>query len=179
MPPTATRPNNQTLIAANGHEATPAIMQPSRSHHAAIIQPSCSHHAAIMQPSCSRQTTNTSLPPTAPPSNHLAPAKLNFNWGYKSIPGVSSSPTSCSLNRHNPIKSFGTRQIELQLGLQEHTWRFIIADIMQSQPPHAAAKSHDLHDTILTISLTRGRYVVTSRLSYLSICQSLFTFLIM
>ena len=34
-----------------------------------------------------------------------------------------------------PIESFGIHQIELQLGLQKYTWRFIIADIMQTQPP--------------------------------------------
>ena len=30
-----------------------------------------------------------------------------------------------------PIKSFGTRQIELQLGLQKYSWRFIVAVVTQ------------------------------------------------
>ena len=30
-----------------------------------------------------------------------------------------------------PIKSFGTRQMVLQLGLQKYTWRFIVAEVTQ------------------------------------------------
>ena len=31
----------------------------------------------------------------------------------------------------SPIKSFGTRRMELLLGKQKYTWRFIVADVTQ------------------------------------------------
>ena len=43
-----------------------------------------------------------------------------------------------------PIKSFGTRQIELQLGLQKYTWRFIVADITQPILEGDFLRSHSL-----------------------------------
>ena len=63
----------------------------------ALLHSSCSHHAAIIQPSCGHRTTNISLPPTAPPSNHLAPAKLNFNLGQTT---VSSLPPTAPPSNH-------------------------------------------------------------------------------
>ena len=43
-----------------------------------------------------------------------------------------------------PIKSFGTRQIVLQLGLQKYTWRFIIADVTQHILGGDFLRSHSL-----------------------------------
>ena len=43
-----------------------------------------------------------------------------------------------------PIKSFGTRQIELQLGLQRYTWRFIVAKVTQCILGGDFLRSHSL-----------------------------------
>ena len=43
-----------------------------------------------------------------------------------------------------PIKSFGTRQIVLQLGLQKYTWRFIIAAVTQPIVGGDFLRSHSL-----------------------------------
>ena len=43
-----------------------------------------------------------------------------------------------------PIKSFGTRQIELKLGLQKYTWRFIIAAVTQPIVGGDFLRSHSL-----------------------------------
>ena len=43
-----------------------------------------------------------------------------------------------------PIKSFGTRQIELQLGLQKYTWRFIVAEVTQPIMGADFLRSHSL-----------------------------------
>merc|ERR1712051_433488 len=81
----------QPLIAANG---TTRPNQPTPLHVGAVIQSSTKNTTVEQNP-----TTNPSLPPTAPPSNHSAPAKLNFYWGYRCIPTKvtqSQSPTPTS-----------------------------------------------------------------------------------
>ena len=63
-------------------------------------------------------------------------------------PGIAKAtrPTNQPLIAANgtPIKSFGTRQIELQLGLQKYTWRFIVAEVTQPIMGADFLRSHSL-----------------------------------
>ena len=59
----------------------------------------------------------------------------------------------------SPIKSFGTRRMELVLGLQKYTWRFIIADVTQPIIGSDFLRSHSL-----LVDLTRQRLIRTDNL---------------
>ena len=95
LPPMAPRGQiNQPLSTSGPSSSRPPrtrlssrTRQPTPLHVEAVIQLSTKNTTVEQNP-----TTNPSLPPTAPPSNHSAPAKLNFYWGYRCTPGVSSSP---------------------------------------------------------------------------------------
>ena len=58
-----------------------------------------------------------------------------------------------------PIKSFGTRHIELQLGLQKYTWRFIVADVTQCILGGDFLRSHSL-----LVDLANRRLIRTDNL---------------
>merc|ERR1712008_209500 len=131
LPPTATRPNNQPLIAPNGQGAKQpnpaAIMQPSCSHHAAIMQPSCSHHAAIMQPSNNQHLIA---------ANAMRPNKPTLHC-RRHANKPSRKPLNCR-QRHS-LQIIWHLPNRTSTGATRYTWRFIIADVMQSQPPQIAS----------------------------------------
>ena len=74
---------------------------------------------------------------------------------------VSTKPNNQPLIAANgtPIKSFGTRQIELQLGLQKYTWRFIIAAVTQPIIGGDFLRSHSL-----LVDLANERLIRTDNL---------------
>jgi hypothetical protein len=59
----------------------------------------------------------------------------------------------------SPIKSFGTRQIELQLGLQNYSWRFIVAEVTQPILGGDFLRSHSL-----LVDLANERLIRTDNL---------------
>ena len=58
-----------------------------------------------------------------------------------------------------PIKSFGTRQIQLQLGLQKYTWRFIVAEVTQPIIGGDFLRSHSL-----LVDLANERLIRTDKM---------------
>ena len=66
-----------------------------------------------------------------------------------------------------PIKSFGTRQIELQLGLQKYTWRFIVAEVTQPIIGGDFLRSHSL-----LVDLANERLIRTDNLKMIKGSQS-------
>ena len=67
-----------------------------------------------------------------------------------------------------PIKSFGTRQIELQLGLQKYSWRFIIAEVTQPIIGGDFLRSHSL-----LVDLANERLIRTDNLKIIKGSRSL------
>ena len=67
-----------------------------------------------------------------------------------------------------PIKSFGTRQIELQLGLQKYSWRFIVADVTQPILGGDFLQSHSL-----LVDLANERLIRTDNMKMIKGSKSL------
>ena len=59
----------------------------------------------------------------------------------------------------SPIKTFGTRQIQLQLGLQKYSWRFIVAEVTQPIIGGDFLRSHSL-----LVDLANERLIRTDNL---------------
>ena len=127
LPPIATRPKNLTLIAANGHKVKQPNTHCRQRPRGQTTKPS-SHHAAIMQSSNNQHL----IAANGTPIESFGTRQIELQLGLQ--PGVSSSPTSCSLNSHQIIRHPPNR-----LSTRATTWRFIIADVMQSQPPQIAS----------------------------------------
>ena len=68
----------------------------------------------------------------------------------------------------SPIKSFGTRQIELQLGLQNYSWRFIVAEVTQPIIGGDFLRSHSL-----LVDLANERLIRTDNLKIIKGSRSL------
>ena len=66
-----------------------------------------------------------------------------------------------------PIKSFGTRHIELQLGLQKYTWRFIVAEVTQCILGGDFLRSHSL-----LVDLANERLIRTDNMKTIKGSQS-------
>ena len=67
-----------------------------------------------------------------------------------------------------PIKSFCTRQIELQLGLQRYSWRFIVAEVTQPIIGGNFLRSHSL-----LVDLANKRLIRTDNLKIIKGSRSL------
>ena len=78
-------------------------------------------------------------------------------------PSRSNTRKTCSRSliaaNSSPIKTFGTRQMMLNLGLQKYSWRFIIADVTQPIIGRDFLRSHSL-----LVDLVNERLICTDNL---------------
>ena len=119
LPPTATRPNNQPLIAANGHEAKQPNPHCRQRPQGQTTKP-CSHHVAIMQPSTNQHLiAANAMRPNKPTLHRQRHANKPSQRPLIDATPISRPKNPSTAANGTPIKSFGTRQIELQLGLQD------------------------------------------------------------
>ena len=68
----------------------------------------------------------------------------------------------------SPIKTFGPRQIQLQLGLQKYSWRFIVAEVTQPIIGGDFLRSHSL-----LVDLANERLIRTDNLKIIKGSRSL------
>ena len=84
-------------------------------------------------------------------------------------PGLAKAtgPTNQPLIAANgtPIKVFGTRQIKLKLGLQDYTWRFIVAEVTQPIMGGDFLRSHSL-----LVDLANERLIRTDNMKMIKGC---------
>ena len=66
-----------------------------------------------------------------------------------------------------PIKSFGTRQMVLQLGLQKYTWRFIVTEVTQPILGGDFLRSHSL-----LVDLANERLIRTDNMKMIKVSRS-------